>query len=98
MNLFVVSKGAKLYSVLTQIILKAIFAILRDIILPFSKDAFFFRFLYFQKEHVQIAHVLSRSNKVRYKMYILCSVIIRLISISMSNAFKKDNNILLYKT
>lgn len=31
-------------------------------------------------------------------MYILCSVIIRLISISMSNAFKKDNNILLYKT
>lgn len=41
MNLFVVSKGAKLYSVLTQIILKAIFAILRGIILPFSKDAFF---------------------------------------------------------
>lgn len=98
MNLFFVSKGAKLYSVLTQIILKAIFAILRGIILPFSKDAFFFRFLYFQKEHVQIAHVLSRSNKVRYKMYILCSVIISLISISMSNANKKDNNILLYKT
>lgn len=58
---------------------------------------FFFRFLYFQKEHVQIAHVLSHSNKVRYKMYILCSVIISLISISMSNANKKDN-ILLYKT
>lgn len=31
-------------------------------------------------------------------MYILCSVIISLISISMSNANKKDNNILLYKT
>lgn len=42
MNLLFVYKGAKLYSVLTQIILKAIFAILRGIILPFSKDAFFF--------------------------------------------------------
>lgn len=47
MNLFVVSKGEKLYSVLTQIILKAIFAILRGIILPFSKDAFFFQVLIF---------------------------------------------------
>lgn len=98
MNLLFVYKGAKMYSVLTQITLQAIFAILGGIILPFSKDALFFRFLYFQKEHVQIAHVLSRSNKVKYKMYILCSGIISLISINMSNAKKKDNNNLLYRT
>lgn len=95
MNLFFVSKGAKLYSVLTQITLKAIFALFYHS----ARMLFFsFRFLYFQKEHVQIAHVLSRSNKVRYKMYILCSVIISLISISMSDANKKDNNILLCTT
>lgn len=52
MNLFVVSKGAKLYSVLTQIILKAIFAILRDIILPFSKDAFFFSGSYISRRNM----------------------------------------------
>lgn len=31
----------------------------------FINDALFLRFWYFQKEHVQIVHVLSLSNKVR---------------------------------
>lgn len=51
---------------------------------------FFLRFWYFQREHVQIVHVLSLSNKVRGQMK--CNVDVNVNSFAAANVKYKEND------